>query len=638
MVILSNKWWCKDNGPLLAFTKEGDKPVALIPSSVRSYSLYEPETNDIQPVTDQIVQSLKPEAYTFYRPFPNKALTFKDLVIMGLRGCSRDVFMVLIMGVAGALLGLLTPIATGYIFDSVIPGAANSQLFQVVAILIACAMAIAAFKITKDIAVVRIEGKMGYTLHAAVWDRLLSLPVPFFRKYTAGDLASRSMGIMRIRAILSGVVVSTMIGGIFSTFYLALLFYYDFSLALVAVVLSIAAVIFFVIVGYLQACQQRKIMKIEGKNTGVILQLITGIAKLRVSGTEDRAFALWAKNFAAKKTFAFKAGFIRNIQETFNSCFPVLASLAIFAWLIMQRSGMTTGQFLAFNYAYFSFQNAMLQMTLALTASLQILPLYERTKPILQALPEADETKTIPGKLSGEIEVSHTFFRYTPDGPLVLKDVSLRAYPGEFVAIVGGSGCGKSTLLRLLLGFETPEMGNVYYDGQDLNSLDIREVRRQIGVVLQYGKPMQGDIFKNIVGTTNLTIDDAWEAARLVGFEPDIKDMPMGMHTKVPAGGGTLSGGQRQRMMIARAIVRRPRILYLDEATSALDNQSQRTVARSLESLHVTRIVIAHRLSTIINADRIYVLDKGEIIQVGTYDELMRKEGFFAEMAKRQIA
>jgi len=638
-VILRDRWWQKDNGPLLAFQEKNNSPVALISISARSYKLTDPADGSVVKVTSEIAGTLAPKAYTFYRPFPEKKLSGNDLIRVGLQETILDPTMVLLMGACTGLLGLLIPIVTGFIFDTLIPEAARGRLLQIAAILAAVAISTAMFEITKSIAVLRVEGKMDGVIQAALWDRLLALPVTFFRKYSAGDLAIRSMGINAIRAILSGVAVSAVLGCIFSSFNLALLFYYNIKLAILAVIMSLVGILVSVVTGYLQVRIQKDVMEIEGKNSGIVLQFITGIAKLRISGTEDRAFSVWAGSFGKKKILAYKVGLIQNFQATFNSVLPVLTSMAIFAWMILKGSGeMTTGKFIAFTSAFGSFQNAMLQMIAAYTSCLIISPLYKRAKPIFESLPETDESKAIPEELSGDIEVNRVNFRYDPDGPLILKDVPLTINPGEFIAIVGGSGSGKSTLFRLLLGFEMPESGTIYYDGQDLSSLDIREVRRNIGVVLQNGTLMPGDIFKNIVGVSNLTIDDAWEAARMVGIEEEIKEMPMGMHTMIPAGGGTLSGGQRQRLLIARAIVKKPRILYFDEATSALDNKTQAIVSRSLEGLNSARIVIAHRLSTVMNADRIYVLEDGEIVETGTYKELMEREGFFAELAKRQIA
>lgn len=242
------------------------------------------------------------------------------------------------------------------------------------------------------------------------------------------------------------------------------------------------------------------------------------------------------------------------------------------------------------------------------------------------------------GELNGDIEVSHVTFRYRPADPLEMNDLSLHVPAGELATVVGPSGSGKSTLFRLLLGFETPETGTIFFDRQDLAGLHIRSVRRQIGVVLQNGRLMRGDVFTSIVGTNLLTHDDAWAAARMAGLDEDIEQMPMGMFTWIGEGGGTLSGGRKQRLLIARAVVTRPRILLFDEATSALDNRTQSIVSKSLEGLQATRIVIAHRLSTVMKADRIHVVHAGRIVQTGTYQELIAHDGLFAELAQRQLS
>jgi ATP-binding cassette subfamily C protein len=322
--------------------------------------------------------------------------------------------------------------------------------------------------------------------------------------------------------------------------------------------------------------------------------------------------------------------------------FPLLCSGAIFysnSRLVADGVvSLSTGAFLAFHAAFFQFLAAALALSSAAGSVLGIVPLFERARPILETLPETSAAKGEPGALTGNIEISHAFFRYRADTPLVLRDLSLSVRPGEFVALVGASGCGKSTLFRLLLGFERLDSGAIHFDGQDLAGMNPQAVRRQIGVVLQNGQLQTGDIFENIAGTRPLTMDDAWAAARLAGLEDDIRAMPMGMHTVISEGGGGLSGGQRQRLMIARAIASRPRILLFDEATSALDNLTQAIVSRSLEQLQATRIVIAHRLSTVVKADRIFVLEAGRVVESGSYAELIAQEGLFAKLAQRQLA
>jgi ATP-binding cassette subfamily C protein len=383
----------------------------------------------------------------------------------------------------------------------------------------------------------------------------------------------------------------------------------------------------------------RPLHALQGKISGQVLQFITGITKLRVAAAEVHAFAVWARNFSEQKRLDLATGRVYNGVAVFNEVYPILTTICLFAAMAYwARGDMTTGKFLAFNAAFTTFLYATLDVSAALISMLHVVPVYERAKPILATLPEVTEAKADPGELQGRIELSHVSFRYKADGPPILRDLSLQISPGQFVAIVGPSGSGKSTLLRLLLGFETPEAGTIYYDGMDLAGLDVQAVRRQIGVVLQSGKLMPGDIYENIVGSSLLTLDDAWEAAEKAGLADDVNDMPMGMHTVLGEGATTLSGGQRQRLMIARAIVAKPRILIFDEATSALDNRTQAIVSRSLEELQATRIVIAHRLSTIIHADRIFVIQAGRLVQSGNYEELMQQEGPFAELAKRQLA
>jgi ATP-binding cassette subfamily C protein len=372
--------------------------------------------------------------------------------------------------------------------------------------------------------------------------------------------------------------------------------------------------------------------------SGQVLQYITGITKIRVAGAESRAYERWASNFADQRRLQFRARRIENGLTTFSAVFPVVSMMVVFGLMTSyQDSVMSTGDFIAFTGAFGAFTSNLLGMTGAFVAVIMAVPMYEQARPILEAQTEVSESKAHPGSLSGEIEISQVTFRYDPEGTAVLDRVTLRAEPGEFVAFVGRSGSGKSTLLRLLLGFERPENGSIYFDGRDLSGLDIQAVRRQVGVVLQNGSVTTGDLFTNIAGSSRATMDDAWEAARMAGLDEDIRQMPMGMHTVVSDGGSTLSGGQRQRLMIARAVVNRPRLLFFDEATSALDNRTQALVSESLARLQSTRIVVAHRLSTIMNADRIYVLDNGRVVQSGTYASLLSEGGVFEELIRRQM-
>lgn len=638
-VILAGQWWRDDNGPLLGFMAGTRLPVALIQKTPKSYAMVDPETGAEQAVTAQVAQSLDPIAYMFYRPLPAKPLKVMDIVRFSWhKSLKRDIGMLLLMGVAGGLLGMFMPIANGMLFDTIIPASDQGLLLQMGFILLSVTASLFLLELTQSMALLRLEGKLDSSIQAAVWDRLLSLPVSFFRGYSAGDLSMRANSINAIRQSLSGVALTAIFGGLFSSFNFFLLFYYDVNMALAAAAMAFLAAAVTVGAGIWQVKQQRVLLRLEGRLSGLIFQLINGIAKFRMATAERRAFFLWAKQFSEMKETDFRVRTLTNVHAVFIAFFPAAAAVVLFYMMAAGSSTMSPGQFIAFFAAFSAFLGANLSMSSAIVSSLAIVPLYERAKPILLAAPEVPESREDPGELAGEIEVKHVHFRYRQDQQPILNDISLHIYPGEFVALVGASGCGKSTLFRLLLGFENPESGAIALDGQDLKSLDIHAVRSQFGVVLQNAKVMTGDIFTNIAGSSNLTIDGAWEAAAMAGLDEDIRQMPMGMHTMVSEGGSTLSGGQRQRMMIARAIAGKPKILLFDEATSALDNRTQAIVSESLESLKATRIVIAHRLSTIRNADRIFVFDQGRVAQAGTYEELLHQEGLFSTLAHRQLA
>ena len=641
-VALKGEWWREQCGPLLVFRDEDHRPLAALPGWSGRYRLWDPVDGSDSRIDRKRAATLESFAWIFYRPFPARKLGLRDLLVFGMRGAAPDVTTIVLMGSASGLLAVMLPVAIGLTFDTIIPGADRSGLTAVSIFLAFAAVASALFGLTRNLAVVRLEGRMDAAMQAAVWDRLLGLPVPFFRDYTSGDLAMRSLAISKIREKLTGSTLDSIFSGIFSAFSFALMFYYSWRLALLGTALAIIAFSAPTFTGILQKRRIREVNEIRGRTSGMVLQFVSGIAKLRVTGKELRAFTVWAREFSRQKRQATAARRITNHFAVVMAVFPLLCSGAIFYCnSLLVASGtvsLTTGSFLAFHTAFFQFLGAALALSAAAVDVFGIAPLFERARPILETLPEASGAKAEPGELIGHIEVGHAVFRYRPDLPLVLRDLSINVRPGEFVALVGASGCGKSTLFRLLLGFERLESGAIHFDGKDLAGLNPQAVRRQIGVVLQNGQLMSGSILENIAGARPLTIDDAWQAARLAGLENDIRDMPMGIHTVISEGGGGLSGGQRQRLMIARAIASRPRILLFDEATSALDNQTQADVSRSLDSLDATRIVIAHRLSTVVNADRIFVLEGGRVVQSGTYSELIAQEGLFAKLAQRQLA
>lgn len=644
-VILKEKWWKQDSGPLIGYLEDTQQPVALIPRNPTSYWLENPADGTKIRVNEKVAQMVSPIAYSLYKPFLNKPLNIVDLAMYSGKSIwKRDIALVILLGFFGGVFGLVVPMATGLLFDTIIPQAELLLLIQLVCALVIVDLANFLFDIVNSYAQQRLEGRLDYAVQGAVWDKLLRLPVSFFKQYTAGDLANRALSITEIRKTLFESAISTILSGVFTSMNLLLMFWYDWKLGIVGIILIAFAFFVTLLCSAFRFKFTAKEQEFDGEIDGLMLQLFSGIAKFRVSGAENRAFGVWAKIFTNYQQVSFKSSLINSVMTVFESAYPIICSMVIFFMLITLNSGdsealgMSTGTFLAFNAAFGALLASALLIAQTLVSVVEVVPLYKRVQPILKALPEIDDAKAPPQKLVGGIEVSNLSFRYAPDMPEVIKGVSFDAKPGQFIAIVGPSGCGKSTLLRLLLGFEKPDTGGIYYDGQDISSVDITLLRQQLGVVLQNGRLMAGNIYENIVGSKSLTVKEAMLAAKMAGFDKDIKDMPMGIHTVVNEGGTNLSGGQRQRLLIARAIASNPRIIYFDEATSALDNITQKIVSESLEKMNATRIVIAHRLSTVINADKILVFDKGKIIEQGSYEELMNLDGVFADLARRQIA
>ncbi|WP_458775996.1 NHLP bacteriocin export ABC transporter permease/ATPase subunit [Desulforhopalus sp. 52FAK] len=644
VTLSSDHWWTENNVPMVAFLEDGGAPVALIPTDRQSCVAIEPETGTSVTVTKKYAQLLHLQAWTFYKPLPARPLSAMDLIKFCLYGGKADIFYMLTWGLVIALLALVTPVATNKVFDSAIPNADKGLLLQMLIILLACGLTSWAISYVQSVSIVRFLTRADYQTQAAVWDRLLSLPVSFFSKFNAGDLANRAMSISKIKETLSVTVITGMISGLFSFCSVLVMFYYSWQLTLVVLFVVSSFSIVTLLVAVMIYRHQVVLAQKEGELSGLTLQFFTGIAKLRMTCSEKEAFLQWVTLFQQKKNAYRKSGIWQMSMQALGKNLKLFNMIAIF-WVFFMflqgnssSSNLSTGSFMAFYSAYGSFQAAVMALLQGIFTTLHCIPQFKRIQPILLTEPEISEDKPVAETLEGNIKIHNVSYRYTPEGPLVLHNISMHIESGQFIALVGNSGSGKSTMLRLLLGFDFPAEGSIFYDTNDLTKVDLRGLRRQLGVVLQNGKILQGTIFENIVGgSALLSHDDAWDAARLAGCYDDIKAMPMGMHTVVTAGGGTLSGGQRQRIMIARAIVHKPKIIFFDEATSALDNKTQKIVSESLEQLDATRIIIAHRLSTIENADKILFLENGHIAEEGNYAQLMELKGYFYKLAKRQI-
>lgn len=637
-VRLDGSWWRDNIGPLVGHRALSGAPVALLWRR-GGYVAVHPATGRETPIEKDNAEEFEPRAVMFYRPLPDRKLSPLGLMRFSMRGTGGDVSNLLLSGLVTVAIGALVPIATGKVLGEFVPKAQTGLIVQVCLAVMVSGVVTAAFMLLQNLTMLRLEGRIEATLQPAVWDRLLRLPTKFFTERSTGELASQAMGISSIRRMMAGIGPTVAQSVTVGAMNLGLLFWYSVPMAMAAIAMLVVIAAGFLGLGLWQVRWQRRLVVLGNKLNNQAFQTLRGLPKLRVAAAENYAYAAWASEFARSRELQQKVGRIKNLTTVLGSVYLPLCTLLMFMLLAgPARGSMSAAAFLTFNTSVTMLLTAVTSLTGAFVSAVAALPLFEEIKPVLEAQPEVRTASTRPGPLTGALEARRLSFRYSDDGPLILDDVSFEIRPGEFVAIVGPSGCGKSTLLRLLIGFDRPVSGSVLYDGQDLAALDQSAVRRQCGVVLQHAQPFTGSILDVICGTEPYTPEEAMAAAAMAGLAEDIQRMPMGLHTIV-SGSGAISGGQRQRLMIAQALIRRPRILFFDEATSALDNDTQRTVIESTKALNATRIVIAHRLSTVLDADRVIVMENGKVAQQGPPAQLLADTGGrLHELVRRQMA
>lgn len=635
-VRLEDGWYRDAIGVMLGSFRESGKAVALIPGGLSGYTYYDPETGRRKGIGRKEQHLFGEEAVVFYKPFPLKKLSLSALTGYIVRTLSAsDYIMIALATLALSLLGMLSPVISKLLFAQVLPSGSVRLLMAMAVFSVCVSVSMLLVSAVRDMLLARIGTKLSISVDAAAMMRIMSLPADFFRSYSAGELANRVSQIGVLCRMLVSTVLSTGFTSLFSLIYISQIFAYAPALVAPALVIILATVVLSLLSSLIQMKVSARQMELSGRESGMTYALISGIQKIKLAGAEKRAFARWGDLYAESARLAYDPPVFLKLNSVISLAISLTGTIVMYYMAV--RSGVSVADYYAFSTAYGMVSGAFMSLAGIALSAAQIRPILALVKPFFDEVPEISDGKQVLTRLSGGIELSHVSFRYSDDMPLVIDDLSLKIRPGQYVAIVGKTGCGKSTLLRLLLGFEKPQKGAVYYDGRDLEKIDLRSLRRRIGVVTQNGKLFQGDIYSNIVISAPwLTQQDAWEAAELAGIAEDIRKMPMGMNTVISEGSGGISGGQKQRLMIARAVAPKPRVLMFDEATSALDNVTQKKVSDALEQLKCTRIVIAHRLSTIRQCDRIIVLDNGKIAEDGTYDELIAADGAFAELVARQ--
>ncbi len=635
-VVLEQKWYRQECGVLLGTLD--DALVALYRKKGKSYVLYDGEKE--VPITAEIAEKISPKAHSIGRALPRTRLTGKDL----LRFCKKSIpkksiVALALLGLAGTLIGILLPTLNQKIYDEYIALGDFGMVIQLCVLIGSFMLGNVFFSMVKKLTEYGVSCHVNYDLQNAVYWRIFQLPESFFRSYDSGDLAQRLGQAGSSAAQVVSQVTGAGFGMVFSLFYLWRMIKYSGKLTVWALIMSL---VFALLSYFLETCSLRyETLQADtsGKAVAKLYQYLGGVDKIRMAGAEERAILEYLIPFTQEQKYEIQGKRITAVSEVLSDVSTYLFSMILYFVIIKKNQDISVGNFMAFSSAFGTFSSALIQLISGCMTIFRLKPIYTRLKPIFDTQPEDDEQKQIVQSLSGSIELEHVSFGYSPEAGNVLNDISLQIHPGEYVAIVGPSGCGKSTLLKLLLGFETPTQGKIRYDGKSLSGLDAHSLRRNLGVVLQDGKLIAGSIYDNITITCpNPTMKAVNEVIEAVGLKADIDQMPMGVQTVLSESGNTISGGQQQRILIARAIMNKPQVLFFDEATSALDNLTQAKVCQSLDDMHVTRVVIAHRLSTIQNCDRILVFNNGQIQEEGNFESLMAQKGLFYNMAKRQIA
>lgn len=633
---LREGWWQSDNGAILCLYH--DSPCALIPKRKGFYSLIDLRHRRRLQVTEEIATKISGEGYFLYRSFPTTIKSFKDVLKLAFLHTKRDIYLFFSIEALIVLFSLLIPFFTGILFSNVVPRANHFQLWQIIAALFISVVLTTLFTIAQAASLIRLRFKTEANLQPAIWDRILRFPAHFIRKFSAGDLTFRASVITDIQEILSQSSLVVIAYGFSSILFLIFMLFYSVILTIAMFFFTVIIVCFTYYIIYKQLYFSKRMYYYFGKFIGISYEILEGIVKVRVSNAAFRVFSIWADRLAKRSKAEVQERIYLQKLETFLGVMMVINPLVLYGLVILLGTQLSFGSFIAFNSAFSLFFAGLLQTANTICNVVIVIPLWKRAKPIITAKIDDESVRVQPGMLSGDISIKNLVFRYRNSDKYIFKNLNIEIKAGEFIALVGPSGTGKTTLFRLLLGFEEPLSGSISYNNINLTTLKLSSVRKQIGTVIQNSALIPGTIRDNIIGSsTTLSRRNAWEIAEKVGIQHLIKALPMQMDTLITEGSVTLSGGEKQRLILARALAQNPKIIFLDEATSALDNRTQVMVHDYLKTLHATQVIAAHRLSTIKEADRIYVIENGEIVQIGNFESLMAEPGLFSKLAKRQL-
>jgi ATP-binding cassette, subfamily B, bacterial len=568
----------------------------------------------------------RPSPYRYLRP------------ILGQRVLARRV---VVLSALLQVLALAVPLFTAIVVNRIVP-ADDRHLLIVLAVAMAAVTGYYfIISAVRAHLLLHLRTHLDRQLTTGFVSHLAGLPYGFFLSRSAGDLMMRLQSNATVREILTTGSLSALLDGGMATMYLVLLLVISPPLGLLVLGLGAGQAAVTILARRSNQRLTTESLEAEARSESYAYQLVAGIEDLKAAGAEDRAVAHWSALFAREISVALARGRLNALVDSAMDALQLVSPLALLGVgaVLVLRGQLSLGTMLGLTLLGTGFLEPLAALVTT-GLQLQLLGSYmARINDVLDT-PTEQQGRTVrpSGRLTGHIEAEGLSFRYSSLRPLAVDDVSVQIRPGQFVAIVGRSGSGKSTLARLLLGLYEPEAGHVRYDGADLRDLEVRSVRRQLGIVTQESYVFGTSVRDNIaLAAPAITPDEVARAARLACLDEDIQGMAMGYATVLVEGGASLSGGQRQRLVLARALARRPSVFLLDEATSALDTVTEAAVYRNLASLNSTVIVIAHRLSTITRADLIVVMDQGKLVEHGTHDELLALGGYYQELVCGQI-
>jgi NHLM bacteriocin system ABC transporter ATP-binding protein len=640
---LAPGWW-RDIGPFVGFLKTTGVPVACLPLKHGTYQMIHPVTEAIDEVDEDSAKLLQNEAFMLYLPLAEKAGRLRDLFAAFFKGNAKEYVHFLVASVLAVVVSFLVPIGYKILFDYVIPNYNYTLYTQITLALVIASISSAVFAFTRMSLVQRFAGIFTHRLQLGFWDHTLRLSIQFFRQFSKGDLLQRSLLFDAIRNHLGTSVLSSLVNGIFGLLYFVMMLYYSWALTLIGTFLVLVWLLFAVAVFFVKVHYSRIYLVSIAKLQVLLVQMMNAINKIRSAALESRFFSKWSHEFSHSQYLYLKMLNWQNFLDASQAFIKILFFLALYGYVIYTKTYtpeskalISVGSFLAFTAAFTPFTQSILGLASTLGSLIEVLPNWERVRPILSAPLEEKEAKANPGQLKGNISVQNLSFRYHMNAPLVLHEIKFSVKAGQFIGIVGKSGCGKSTLFRLLFGLEQPEKGDIVYDQQNLASLILEKTRQQIGYTFSNNKIFTGNIFDNITCGRSCSAQEIEEVLMLSTFDEDLKELPMGMDTLLSSIGGILSGGQKQKLLLARALLSKPKILFIDEGLNSIDTVTQTKILHNLRSLQATILMASHSLNILQKADHILVMEAGTITASGSFQELSAQTGIFKNFIENQL-